>query len=75
MQTSENSRTEPSSVNSYLKEDLNDIWTSMKKFGEPRVVVSLIGAYNELTPNYEWAINSLLKEALNVARLTGGKIF
>lgn len=75
MQTSEQPRAGPSSDNLDLKTDLNNIWNRMKTYGEPRIVVSMIGAYNELTQNYEPANNSLLKEALNhVARLTGSKI-
>ncbi|XP_071121139.1 transient receptor potential cation channel subfamily M member-like 2 isoform X2 [Mytilus edulis] len=47
-------------------------WECLKKFGEPRIVVSVIGAYNERITTYEWADDVLLKKALkHVARYTG----
>ncbi|VDI37807.1 Hypothetical predicted protein, partial [Mytilus galloprovincialis] len=51
---------------------LLNIWKSMKHFGEPRVVVSVVGVYNERTPTYEMANNLVLKKACNhVARFAG----
>lgn len=50
-------------------------WECLKKFGEPRIVVSVIGAYNERITTYEWADDVLLKKALkHVARYTGSKM-
>lgn len=47
----------------------------MKHFGEPRVVVSVVGVYNERTPTYEMANNLVLKKACNhVARFAGSKL-
>ncbi|CAC5398182.1 unnamed protein product [Mytilus coruscus] len=47
-------------------------WECLKKFGEPRIVVSVIGAYNERMPTYEWADDLLLKKALrHIARYAG----
>ncbi|XP_052059513.1 uncharacterized protein LOC127700085 [Mytilus californianus] len=49
-----------------------DIWGNLKTFGEPRIVVSVIGAYNECTQTYEWADHLLLKNAIaHVARYSG----
>lgn len=63
-----------SSDNQNLNNVLRDIWIKMTTFGEPRVVISVIGTYNEQTSTYEWADNLLLKEALNdVARFSGSK--
>ncbi|CAC5411680.1 unnamed protein product [Mytilus coruscus] len=71
-QTSDQPQPGSSPDNPDLYNVLRNIWVKMKTFGEPRVVVSVIGAYNEWTPTYEWADNSLLKEALNhVARFAG----
>ncbi|XP_052067200.1 uncharacterized protein LOC127706584 [Mytilus californianus] len=51
------------------------IWIEMKNCGEPRIVVSVIGAYNERMPSYAWADHSLFIKALNhVARYAGSKI-
>lgn len=64
-----------SSDNENLNKCLREIWNKMTTFGEPRVVVSVIGAYNEQTSTYEWADISLLKEALNdVAKFAGSKL-
>ncbi|CAC5385423.1 unnamed protein product [Mytilus coruscus] len=50
------------------------IWDDLTNCGEPRIVVSVIGAYNECTPTYEWADHLLLKNAItHVARYAGIK--
>ncbi|XP_071123291.1 transient receptor potential cation channel subfamily M member-like 2 [Mytilus edulis] len=47
-------------------------WDDLRNFGEPRIVVSVIGAYNECTQTYEWADHLLLKNAIaHVARYSG----
>lgn len=47
-------------------------WNEMKKDGDPRIVVSVIGAYNERMPSYAWDDHSLFIKALNhVARYAG----
>ncbi|XP_063400113.1 transient receptor potential cation channel subfamily M member 2-like [Mytilus trossulus] len=47
-------------------------WEDLRNFGEPRIVVSVIGAYNECTQTYEWADHMLLKNAIaHVARYSG----
>ncbi|CAC5385414.1 unnamed protein product [Mytilus coruscus] len=47
-------------------------WECLKTFGVPRIVVSVIGAYNEHMPTYEWADDLVLKKALkHVARYAG----
>ncbi|VDI42709.1 Hypothetical predicted protein [Mytilus galloprovincialis] len=49
-----------------------DNWDDLRNFGEPRIVVSVIGAYNECTQTYEWADHLLLKNAIaHVARYSG----
>ncbi|CAC5363831.1 TRPM5 [Mytilus coruscus] len=52
--------------------DAFEIWKNISKLGEPRIIISLIGAYNELIPTYKWKHQLLLKEALtHVARYAG----
>ncbi|XP_063399712.1 uncharacterized protein LOC134684355 [Mytilus trossulus] len=52
--------------------DVFEIWNNIRKLGEPRILISLIGAYNELIPTYKWKHKMLLKEALShVARYAG----
>ncbi|CAC5377166.1 unnamed protein product [Mytilus coruscus] len=49
-----------------------EIWDELTNFGEPRIVVSVIGAYNECTPTYEWADHSFLRNAIShVAKYSG----
>ncbi|XP_052067204.1 uncharacterized protein LOC127706587 [Mytilus californianus] len=52
--------------------ELRIIWNKMKNFGEPRVVVSVIGTYNKRTQTYDMADNLMLRKACNhVARFAG----
>ncbi|CAC5397749.1 unnamed protein product [Mytilus coruscus] len=52
--------------------DAFETWDKIRKLGEPRIMISLIGAYNELIPTYKWKHKMLLKEALtHVARYAG----
>ncbi|XP_071123294.1 transient receptor potential cation channel subfamily M member-like 2 [Mytilus edulis] len=52
--------------------DAFQTWENIRKTGEPRIVISLIGAYNEFIPTYKWKHQLLLKKALtHVARYAG----
>ncbi|VDH95158.1 Hypothetical predicted protein [Mytilus galloprovincialis] len=52
--------------------DSFEIWENIRKLGEPRIMISLVGAYNELVSTYKWKHKMLLKEALtHVARYAG----
>ncbi|CAG2258180.1 unnamed protein product [Mytilus edulis] len=44
--------------------DAFQTWENIRKTGEPRIVISLIGAYNEFIPTYKWKHQLLLKKHL-----------
>ncbi|VDI05529.1 Hypothetical predicted protein [Mytilus galloprovincialis] len=50
----------------------SDIWNDIKELAEPRIVISIVGAYNELISSYEWKHQLLLQDALtHVTRYAG----
>ncbi|XP_052059492.1 transient receptor potential cation channel subfamily M member 2-like [Mytilus californianus] len=58
--------------------DAKQKWEDIEKCGKPRIVISVIGAYNERIPSYKWKHQMLLRKSLNhVARYAGkcGLIF
>lgn len=56
--------------------DAKQKWEDIEKCGKPRVVISVIDAYNERIPSYKWKHQMLLRKALNhVARYAGSMFF
>lgn len=55
--------------------DAKQKWEDIEKCGKPRVVISVIGAYNERIPSYKWKQQMLIRKALNHVARYAGSIF
>lgn len=55
--------------------DAKQKWEDIEKCGKPRVVISVIGAYNERIPSYKWKQQMLIRKSLNHVARYAGSIF